>query len=498
MEPLSEAHAVWLLVILLLFSRAELLAQQPADKISAVLAEAGGGRRGLWGVQVVNLTTGETVFSRQQDSYFVPASTAKLFTTALALERLGPEHRFSTLAVSAKAPSPNGTLAGDLRLVGGGDPSLSGRVYPYKAGAPAGNAFGALEEIADAIVARGVKRIEGDVVGDDTAYLWDPYPQGRAQEDSLWDYGAPVSALTVNDGRIGLTVRPGRRSGEPARIAFAPALDYFIVDNRVITSEAGGTANVQVSRAEGSRQLRVWGRIPAGGSAEARSLAVDDQARFAASALYDALVRRGVSISGKAVVCHRRAGEQLPPPGAAGFELARHVSPPLADLLTVINKESQNLHAEMLLTEVGRRYGREGSRAAGLEELTRFLGEAGVPSSEVRLVDASGLSMLDMVTPRAMTMLLAHMYRSPRREVWLNSLAVAGEEGTLRQRFREYPEAKTIRAKTGTLSRVSAIGGYAQTPTGETMAFSILVNNYVAPAAEVRSFIDKMCLLLVH
>ena len=279
------------LLTLLLFPL--LLCAQPlADRIAETVRSSATARRGLWGIHILNLATGETVFGHQQDRFFVPASTAKLFSTALALERLGPSYRFTTTIVSAREPDVNGRLAGDLRLVGGGDPTLSGRVYPYKKDAALGNPLGAIEELANAVVARGVKRIEGDIVGDDTAYVWEPYPAGRSQEDAVWDYGAPVSALTVNDNRISLVVRPGRRAGEPAQIRVSPSLDYFAIENRVVTA-AGGRSNVQVARSSGSRQLRVWGTIPAGGAPEGRSLAVDDPAQFAAATLWDALIRRG-------------------------------------------------------------------------------------------------------------------------------------------------------------------------------------------------------------
>jgi D-alanyl-D-alanine carboxypeptidase/D-alanyl-D-alanine-endopeptidase (penicillin-binding protein 4) len=487
------------LLTLLLFP-VLLCAQPAAETIAEILKSSSAGRQGLWGIHVVNLTTGETVFGFQQDRFFVPASTAKLFSTALALERLGPGYRFTTSIVSAQAPDSNGRLAGDLRLAGGGDPTLSGRVYPYKKDAVAGNPLGAIEELADAVVARGVKRIEGDIVGDDTAYVWEPYPAGRSQEDAVWDYGAPVSALTVNDNRISLVVRPGKLAGDLALIRLSPSLDYFTIENRAVTVK-GARSNVLVARSNGSRQLRVWGTIPLGGAAEGRSLAVDDPAQFAAAALWDALVRRGVQVTGRPVARHRLAGESASPRSAAppsGVVLARRLSPPLSDILTVVNKESQNLHAELLLDEVGRTRGRDGSRAAGLEQMGRFLVEAGVPADEVQLVDASGLSVLDMVTPQAMTRLLAYMDRSQNRAAWTESLAVAGEEGTLSQRFKEDPAAKGIRAKTGTLSHVSAIGGYARTAGGDTLAFAILVNNYTAPASEIRAIVDRISMLLVR
>ena len=487
-------------ILLLLLFPLLLCGQSLEERIDAVLKSSATARRGLWGVHVVNLSTGQAVFGYQQDRFFVPASTAKLFSTALALERLGPAFRFTTVVTAARGPDASGRISGDLFLIGGGDPTLSGRVYPYKKDAPPGNPLSAIEELADGIVARGVRRIEGDVVGDDSAYPWEPYPEGRAQEDALWEYGAPVSALTVNDNRISLQVRPGRRAGDLAQIRVTPPLDYFVIENRV-TTVAGAKPNVQIARQSGSRQLRVWGTMPPGAAPEGRSLAVDDPAQFAATALWDALIRRGVEIAGRPAARHRFAGETGDfgsGPKPSGVELARRLSPSLADILTVVNKESVNLHAELLLAEVGRVRGGMGSRAAGLEELRRFLTEAGVPSEEVRLVDASGLSTLDMVTPQAVTKLLAGMDRSPNREAWLNSLAVAGEDGTLSQRFKGDPAARRIRAKTGTLSHISAIGGYARSAGGDTLAFAILVNNYAVGATEVRAIVDRMCMLLVQ
>jgi len=486
-------------LLLLLFSL--LVCGQPLEeRIDALLKSSATPRRGLWGVHVVRLSTGETVFGYQQNRFFVPASTAKLFSTALALERLGPAYRFTTVVVAARPLDSTGRLAGDLRLVGGGDPTLSGRTYPYRKDAETGNPLRAIEDIAGAVVAKGVKRIEGDIVGDDRAYLWEPFPEGRAQEDSLWDYGAPVSALTVNDNRISLVVRPPRRAGDPAEIRISPPLDYFVIENRVATA-AGTKSNLLVARQPGSRQLRVWGTLPPGAAAESRSLAVDDPARFAATALWDALTRRGVEVTGKPSATHRFAGENGETKGAvqpSGVELARRSSPPLADILTVVSKESQNLEAELLLSEVGRAHAGTGSRAAGIDELRRFVAEAGIAAEEVRLVDASGLSASDMVTPQAMTRLLVHMDRSSNREAWINSLAVAGEEGTLSQRFKGELAARRIRAKTGSLSRAIAIGGYAQTAAGEMLAFSIMVNNYAAPASEVRAIVDRICMLLVQ
>jgi len=476
---------------------AALPAQPLADRIGTALKNTATPRRGFWGVHVINLKTGESVYGSQHDRVFTPASTTKLFTTALALERLGPEHRFVTRVLAVRPPDSSGRIDGDLFFVGGGDPTLSGRNYPYKYAAEAGPPLRAVEELADALVARGLKRVEGDVAGDDTAYLWEPFARGQAQEDAIWEYGAPVSALSVNDNRIVMTISAGRQAGQPARISFDPAIEYFIVENRVRTA-ASGSARVFVSRLPGSRNLRVWGVMPLRAAPETRSLAVADPAEFAAAALRDALVRRGVTVGGKAVARHRFADEkQGGSAGSQGIELARRVSPPLIEILRVINKESVNLHAELVMREVGRIRRGDGSLQGGLNELADFLREAQIPAGEANLADASGLSTLNAVSPRAFTSLLAHMHRSPNGQLFRGTLAVGGEDGTLARRLTRSQNGRRIQAKTGAITRVSAMAGYAESPAGETLAFAILVNNYTVPAAQVRAAIDRICMLLV-
>lgn len=473
-------------------------AQTLAGRIESVL-RAAQPRHGLWGVHVVDLATGRAVFAHQEDRMFVPASTAKLFSTAYALHRLGAGYRFRTAVAAPSRPDASGVIRGDVRLVGGNDPTLSGRRFPYQRNVQTSDPLDPLAELAAALAREGVRRIEGDIVGDDTACYWEPYPAGRAQEDAIWDYGAPVSALSFNDNRISVSVLPGSRAGDLARVAVSPRLDYFLVQNRV-TTVAGRSSNVLVTRAAGSRQIRLWGTIGLQAGGEGRSLAVDDPALFAAAAFREVLMRGGIPVSGRAVARHLYPGEaSAKGPGEPGeVVLAERLSPPLSDILTVVNKESVNLHAELLLLEAARRPDGAASRSAALEGLEAFLKEAGIPEGEARLLDASGLSMLNMISPRAVTGLLAWMERSANREAFRNSLAIAGEEGTLRSRFTSQPVARRIQAKTGTLSRVNAIAGYADTAAGGRLAFAVLVNNHTAPGGEVRALIDKICMLLVE
>jgi D-alanyl-D-alanine carboxypeptidase/D-alanyl-D-alanine-endopeptidase (penicillin-binding protein 4) len=462
-----------------------------SGKIESLLAASAGAKRAFWGIHIVRLAGGRAVYQSNADSFFIPASNTKLFSTALALDRLGPGHRFHTVVQADALPDAGGLLEGDLVLYGGGDPSLSDRIIPY---APEpwirGPVVRGIENLADQIVAGGVRDIRGGIVGDDSAYVWEPYPEGWAEEDIVWEYGAPVSALTINENAVALTVRPAEAPGLPAECSLRPAIEYYSLDNRLLTI-ARGERKLLVDRPFRSRQVHLSGTMPLKGPAAMFLLAIDDPALYAAQALREALTRRGVNVRGRVSARHRHAGE---PPWAtpAGVELARLSSPPLVQLLQVTNKVSQNLYAELMLREVSRVKRFNGGREAGLAELDVFLSEAGIPPQDYHFEDASGLSRKTLVTPAAVTRLLLHMYRSKGREPWMGLLPVGGFDGTLRSRFSKDPAAGRVQAKTGSVAHVASLAGYAN----KRYAFSILVNNFNVPAAEIRKVIDRIVLLL--
>jgi D-alanyl-D-alanine carboxypeptidase/D-alanyl-D-alanine-endopeptidase (penicillin-binding protein 4) len=466
-----------------------LAAAELPDKIQRVLDGATGMRRGFLGLQIVNLETGAVLFETNADHLFVPASNSKLFTTALGLTRLGPDYKFHTTVVASGEPDAEGRVVGAVSLIGDGDPNLSGRELPYRVDSPRGDGLRAIEDLAGQIVARGVRRIDGDIVGDDSTYIWEPYPDGWGQGDALWEYGAPVSALTINDNTFILNLH----SGDPARISIDPPLEFYQIDNLV---ESGTPKKIKIGREPGSRQLRIWGALPPKDPGLSEILAIHDPALYAAVALRDALTRRGVAIRGSAVARHWLPGEPAVP--TTGFELARLDSLPLLEGLRVTAKVSQNLHAELILRAVGRARRGAGSRDAGLEEMRVFLKEAGVPASEYQLADGSGLSRTSLVTPGAMVKLLRFMYASPHRQNWLGLLPVGGEDGTLRLRLRGTAAAGRIHAKTGSLTHVTALSGYAERKDGTMLAFSFLANNESVPAAEVRAVLDRVCVLMTE
>ncbi|HEX5226785.1 MAG TPA: D-alanyl-D-alanine carboxypeptidase/D-alanyl-D-alanine-endopeptidase [Bryobacteraceae bacterium] len=451
------------------------------------------------GMRVVRLSDGRLLYSRNAERLFVPASNMKLFTSALALAKLGADYRLTTQIGAAVPIDAEGTLAGDLDLIGGGDPSLSGREYPYRNHAPAGAvySFAPMEELVDQLVAHGLKRVEGNIVGDDTRYIWEPQPGGWSADSASREYGAPVSALILHDNTFLLTLHPAEHVGGLARITLAPPFENFVIDNHVATTERGA-ARIQVYRSASGRELHVWGKIPKTGPSAVEELAIGDPALYAAEVLRDALARRGIPIRGEAVARHRFPDENGESPVAPQVALAEHKSPPLLELLQVVDKVSQNLHAEVLLRETAVAVEHTGSREAGLAAMDEYLAGLGITRAEYQFTDGSGLSPKTLVSPAAIVKLLAHMYASPHREAWLSMLPVGGEDGTLERRFEGHPEARAIHAKTGTLDHVKAISGYADTEAYGRVAFSLLVNHFEEPSTGVSKAIDGLVLDLLR
>jgi serine-type D-Ala-D-Ala carboxypeptidase/endopeptidase (penicillin-binding protein 4) len=444
-----------------------------AARIRAFIAQSPVAATAYWGIEIADALTGTPIFKLNQDNFFVPASNTKLFSTAMTLDRLGSRFRIETVVQSAQPADPDGVLACDLVLKGGGDPSLK---------------TADIETLAEQLFEKGIKRIAGSVIGDDTLFLWEPYNPGWSIDDAVEGYGAPISALTLNDNSITLHLTP---SGT----AFEPPVPLLLLENQVQSDEMM-PARIHYDRLPGSPNLRLWGFTHSDTPDPQISLGVDDPARYAALALMDALQRRGIQITGKADARHRV-------PGARNdfapdqIVLARHESLPLIEDLRVTDKTSQNLHAETYLRLVASQKLGQGSRQAGLDELHAFLEEAKVDQKLYSLRDGSGLSRLNVVTPHAIVELLVYMAKSANDEDWTTMFPVGGIDGTLEDRMKSKKMKGRVMAKTGSLTHVTALSGYVMRRSGKRYAFSILVNNYNGPASDIRTVIDKICSVLV-
>ncbi|MGC2421238.1 MAG: D-alanyl-D-alanine carboxypeptidase/D-alanyl-D-alanine-endopeptidase [Candidatus Acidiferrales bacterium] len=478
-------------------------------RVQAALAEAHAAR-GYWGILVADRDTGEVLYELNADHFFMPASNAKIFTTALALATLGRDYRFRTTLESQAPLGNDGRLAGDLRLMGRGDPDLSNRVFPYAGRFERdGPVEKILAEMADAAVAKGLREVDGDIVADDSYFPYDPYPAGWTTGDLFFTFGAPVSAIAFNENSFSIDVQPGTRIASPAVITTEPnaASDTFRAE--ITTSSAGAEPDFAVVREPGMNFILVRGSIPLGHAPIQLDFAMTQPAETAALALKQLLEARGVRVTGGALAQHApppettAAGEPVfppasPPPAPAAVVLAEHLSPPLIECIRVTNKVSQNLHAELLLRTVGREKTGLGSTAAGLKVERDFLAAAGIADGDVVLSDGSGLSRDDLVTPRAVVALLRYAARQPWGADFLSTLPVAGVDGTLQDRMKDTPAAGRIEAKTGSHEDAHALSGYATSESGESLVFAIFGNNNRQHGADATTALDAIASAMVE
>jgi len=477
-----------------------------------------------WGVSIVDAASGTVLYARHDGELFEPASNAKLFTTAAALALLGPAYTMGTRVVAEGTIDAAGTLHGDLRLVGGADPTLSGRVYPYAGKTERPNPpLAALDTLAMQVLASGVRSVDGPVIADDTLFPDERYGAGWGWDDLQWEYGAAISALPVNDNVRYLAVAPGAVAGQPLAASWLPEVPGMGSGLLVTaaTSAAGSVPALGIARTPEGGSLRVYGTLPAGGAPVHLAMALDDPARFAGQAFRAALLQAGVTVAGGASVEHRASVEtqsfttqthaavvlRTLPAGSASLQpaagsaagsrriVAARSSPPLSDIVIVTAKVSQNLHAELLLRLLGRAEGADGSSAQGARVVRAFATvQAGVLPDDFLLYDGSGLSTKDQVTPRALTTLLRGSMAQPWGTLLRSSLPIAGVDGTLAGRL---PALRgRVQAKTGTLGEVDALSGFLTADSGRLLVFSILCNDH--PGMGAREVIDALVLAMAR
>ena len=427
-----------------------------------------------WGVLVVSLDHGDTLFSHRADEQLAPASNLKLFTSAGALYFLGPQYRYGTY-LATSAPVENGVLNGDLHLYGTGDPTLSDRIGT--GGIEVWRAF------ADTLAQLGVREVRGDVVGDGSYFEGSPTGAGwQTSYINAW-YAAPAGALSFNENVATLRVRPADTVGWRPEVLTVPGGAGVAVVN-LATTVAGAGSRIEVTRSAYDGPIVVRGEIGVGSGDHWSGVPVPDPARFAAAALREVLEQNGIRVTGGVRAIHDPAqslfgSQKVFAPGfdqaATPRVVALHQSPPLFDILSIVNKRSHNMYAEQVLRTVGRAVAGSGSveggeRAIGMM-LERELGQA---PTTLSMNDGSGLSVLDRVTPRGVIELLTAMSRSPMYETYLLTLPQAGERGL--RRMGGTAANGNLRAKTGTINNVSALSGYVTAANGERLAFSIISN----------------------
>lgn len=435
-------------------------------------------REGQWGVEVVSLDRGETVYGRNAHKLQVPASNMKLLTAAAALMRLGPDYRFSTV-LSADGPVRDGRLEGNLIVAGSGDPSSSSRIPP-------GDPFHPFRLWAAKLREMGIRAIGGDIVAGGGPLPAPAHGSGWAWDDLKMGYAAGVSALQFNENMVAIRVSPGPAVGAPPSVAVDPYLGYPAVFTEMVTASRSARPRMEIADGDGGDAITVRGTIPLGGAPLERTASVKRPVLYYLSALRHALGREGIDVSSCAV----REG------GVPSRPLWTHQSPPLSELLAPILKQSLNLPSETLLRALGMEFGGEASAARGIEIVEDTLEAAGIPKKDYACADGSGLSRMNLASPRTLVRILGLMRRHPRFRIFYDALSVAGVDGTLETRLRGTAAAGNVRAKTGTLSGVSALSGYVRSADGELFAFSMIAGNFLAPVRTAEEVQDRALLRL--
>jgi D-alanyl-D-alanine carboxypeptidase/D-alanyl-D-alanine-endopeptidase (penicillin-binding protein 4) len=498
------SHFVLILISGCLVSRTNRLAGQEVTRsvgretnsrrIEAVLATPGF-QHGHWGILVVDRRTGQTIYERDADQLFAPASVTKLFSSAAALIELGANHRFQTPLVRRGAIDPHGTLKGDLILVAQGDLAMGGRTRPdgtlvfenddhtyaggnlYSQIVPTEPLAG-LDQIAREVHAAGIRQVTGDIIIDDRLF-------GPAQTTG----SGPrlVSPIMINDNVIDVLAEPASRAGEPAIVSLRPPTPYVTMDAQVVTVDSGEPVKLEVQPV-GVRRFTVRGQLPKRHARVVKIYQVEDAASFARALLIEALQQRGVRVAASALGVNTTIGLPARAELRSLPTVAEYSSPPFSEYIRVILKVSHNLHASALPLLLAARHG-ESSLAAGLKRQGEILKTLGLEPGTISFGGGAGGARSDLVSPRATVTLLRAMAARPEFPAYDAALPILGRDGTLAKAVaKDSPAAGHAHAKTGTyyvtndldgktVLTSKALAGYLETASGRSLIFAAFVNN---------------------
>ncbi len=450
-------------------------------------------QRGSIGVKITSLASGRVVFDQNAEKYFMPASNMKNFTVAAVLDRLGPDYRFVTSLYSPTALSADGTLSGDLVVFGRGDVSISTRFNgsddPMKS----------IDPLVDKMIAAGIKKINGSIVGDDSYFRGFAIPQGWEWDDLQWSYGAEVSALPINDSTIALSVIPGP-AGYSCTVKIVPFNPVIRVVNGCMTGGAGSARTLRIQKKLDQNVLELSGSLPLGNQGFSGAVSVSRPAELFAALLRQRLVERGIPAVGG-----HRYEKRLDGSMPLGVEILKVESAPMSTIAAQTMKPSQNMYTETLLWTLGEldrnstvapgggtTVSTADSAELGIASVKKFLTGIGVAPDAIIQYDGSGLSRHNLITPSSVVQLYTYMAKQSKYpQAWRDSLTIGGVDGTLRNRFRGTRANNNVRGKTGTIDQVSALSGYVKTAAGEELVFSMVVNG-VAQTSIRTNLLDEM------
>ncbi|HZV11874.1 MAG TPA: D-alanyl-D-alanine carboxypeptidase/D-alanyl-D-alanine-endopeptidase [Candidatus Kapabacteria bacterium] len=440
-----------------------------------------------WGAIVQSVETGEYLYRKNDTKLFVPASNLKLFTTAAALYYLGPDFRYAT-SLLTNGTIRKGVLQGDVIIRGSGDPTFSKIFYPNQP-------LAVLERWADTLEARGVKRIAGNIIGDDSYFDSLSYAPGWEMDDESYYYSAQISGLSLNNNCVDLTVQPGVDLNDEALIEIFPNTTYVTISNEVKTTRGDSTFAIDVHRDPGTNVIHVTGNIPLNYSSYTLSATVDNPCLFASTVFRETLAKRGIEVDGS-VLSAGDLKEKIVYPHLKTLDIV--FSPPLSEIIKQTNQNSLNFCAEQILKTIAKERTGTGSFEKGVEMVKKFLSDVGIPPEHISMVDGSGLSRLDLISPQYMATLLRYMHRSDNWKYFYASLPVAGKSGTLESRMKETKAEGNVHAKTGYLNFVRSLSGYVNTADNDMLLFSLFTNNYTVPTSLADNVEDLVLMYLAN
>lgn len=479
----------------------------------------------IFAVKIVSLDSNRVIYEENSRKMLVPASNMKIYTAAAVLDRLTPEYRFTTSIYAVSRPDDSGVVPGDLIIYGRGDPTFAPRFYD-------GDYDKGIDALADRIIVAGIKRIEGDLIGDETYFNGPSIGRGWEWDDLQWYYSAEISALTVSDNSVDLFVKPSPSLGQPALIDFKPNTSFVKIINHTVTTAQGTRRELMVNRPLGLNEIEISGGVPIDdpglttGNGFIGAVAVLKPALMFTTMLREALERRGVTIKGRTRTLAALTQQVPPSPTMRGLiEITNIQSPPLSEIVIEMLKVSQNLYAELLLRTVGKltpqtQLSSSGPHTAtrtsppqtvqasttdlskittaeaGVRAIKAFLAEIGIQDDEISIVDGSGLARTNLVSADDTIKLLTFMNRHPKAVIFRDALPSGGVDGTLKNRFKTGPATGNVHAKTGSLLNVSALSGYLTTAAGERLVFSLMINHSTEGSAGERSHLDSIVELL--
>ena len=432
------------------------------------------------GIYIESLSDSKVIFNQNEHKLFVPASNMKLFTSAASLVRLGKQFRYQTIIGTDSALSDS-ILAGNLIIRGVGDPSISGKFYD-------GDILACFNNWADSLKNRGIIKITGNLIGDNSYFESDILAEGWNWDDEPFWYSAQPSALSFNDNCVDFKVNAGNKPGVPVSVVQAPSIGYLGVENKATTSSADSLAQLNITRARAQNIVQISGTLPFKSETVNESITVENPAEYFLKTFKQVLQNKGIKVQGKTEIHSVNT--------AILDTLFIHYSPELAELVKELNKISHNFYAEQLLKTLGARYGEEGSFKKGSEIVSKWLYSQGVAPSEFIMVDGSGLSRMNMLTPLSTATLLRRMYNSKDFSVFYESLPIAGVDGTLKNMMRNSAAQGNVHAKSGTMRHIRNLAGYVRDKNNNPYLFVIMVNNHSVPVAYIKKLQSEICIVL--